>query len=210
MKKTQRLLALPALLATAVLVACEGAGPAGPMMDFDNQLMGAQAKKDKSAPTVDATVETTAIETADAVELLTRAVPLANDVSTSKVIGRAGGWIISWQGGVSLWVPAGALKKDVEITVTALAGDKVAFDFQPHGLSFHEPVRIGIVKGTGFAESEAFGVYYDGDPKNNPKVLEFFPVFDWDGFTVLETTHFSGYALASGSRGGSVLSGASF
>ena len=48
MKITQRLLALPLLLATALMVACEGAGPVGPMMDMDTHLMGAQAKGGKS------------------------------------------------------------------------------------------------------------------------------------------------------------------
>ena len=211
MNVKRRALALPLLLATAVLMACDGVGPAGPMMDLDDQLMGAQAKKNKSSTSDASSLESVTITAVDqSIEILTRAVPLANDISASKVIGKNGGWIISWEGGASLWVPPGALKKDVEITMTALAGDKVAFDFQPHGLRFHEPVRVGIVKGTGFSETSAFGVYYDGDAKSNPKFLEFFTVFDWDGFTVLETTHFSGYALASGSRGQKTLSGGSF
>ena len=206
MNGMKRGLGLTMMTAILALTACDAAGPTGPLSSVD-ALFAAPAKKKTTQVEPTTTEITTLVES---FEILTRTEPLAKDVSASKVIGRAGGYIASLEGGFGIWVPEGALRKDVNITVTALAGDKLAFDFQPHGLKFRAPVRIGILKGAGVGEESSVGVYYDGDPKNNPKFLEFFTVFDSAGFTMLETTHFSGYALASGSRSNRVLSSTSF
>ena len=207
---TQRTLRLPVLLAMAALAACDGTGPASPMIADDMPLMGAFAKGGKKLQNITIEETTSTAVLVEEITILDRWQPLAEDVVASKVIGRDGGFIINWQGGVNLYVPPGALKKDTEITVTALAGSKLAFDFQPHGLRFHEPVRIGIFKGLGVGEDSAIGVYYEGDPKGNPNILECYVVFDWDTYTALETNHFSGYALASGSKSSRSISGSSF
>lgn len=59
-----------------------------------------------------------------------------------KTIGKAGGVIEMKAHGLRFVVPAGALDKDVEITITALRGGVVAYDFQPHGLQFKKPATF--------------------------------------------------------------------
>ena len=82
-------------------------------------------------------------------DALRRHEPLLTDVSTSQVIGVEGGEIVIPTAGVSLVVPALALSADTQITVTALAGDAVAFEFAPHGLQFLVPAAIRVrVEGT--------------------------------------------------------------
>ena len=209
MNMTKRALILPVLLATAVMMGCDGVGPTSPAADWgEPQLTGALAKggngkgknstTEKSTTEDPTTVESTTSE--ETTEILTRIHPLSRDLTASAVIGEEGGWIGVQGGGLGLWVPAGALNQPVEITITAYAGDKLAYDFQPHGTKFKKPVRIGILNGLGFGQSASFGVYFEGDHKGKPKFLENFNVWSWQGFTMFETTHFSGYALASGAR----------
>jgi hypothetical protein len=39
-------------------------------------------------------------------------------------------------------IPRGALSSTTAITVTAVAGDKVQYEFGPHGLLFSQPVKV--------------------------------------------------------------------
>jgi hypothetical protein len=76
------------------------------------------------------------------VRAVTRAVPLANDISVSAVIGQQGGTISIPTAGLTLVVPKGAVSSDVKFTATALAGKIVAYDFQPHGTTFAVPLQF--------------------------------------------------------------------
>ena len=68
------------------------------------------------------------------------------DLAAGDQIGRDGGVVVSDDGRMSLEIPAGALEKSVEITITAVAGpDGAAADLyvmEPMGLVFERPVTV--------------------------------------------------------------------
>lgn len=70
--------------------------------------------------------------------------PLARDVSATHRIGPWGGLLTMREPGLNLWVPLGALSSDLDITMTARAGEDVLFDLEPHGTQFNHDVWISI------------------------------------------------------------------
>jgi len=145
-------------------------------------------------------------------DVLRRTDGLATDVAETRLIGPAGGSIEIRGAGVTLVIPPLALAEETEITVTALAGAPVAFEFAPHGLRFAVPAEVRISSAGTAAEelvrslpgvgrrhvSSLMGVYFEGDPASGVEPLENIDtwVHDWD--IVFEIRHFSGYACASG------------
>jgi len=73
---------------------------------------------------------------------LTRVTPLAQDISVSAVIGSKGGTISIPGAGLTLVVPPNAVRSNVTFTATALAGKLVAYEFQPHGVTFAVPLQF--------------------------------------------------------------------
>jgi hypothetical protein len=69
-----------------------------------------------------------------------RSTPLPYNITVRKTIGRAGGVLSIPAAGVSVVVPPGALNFDTQITMTARAGSLLAYDFEPHGITFNVPV----------------------------------------------------------------------
>jgi hypothetical protein len=76
------------------------------------------------------------------VNVVTRNTPLANPISASATIGLLGGQISIPAAGVKVVFPALALTQATRITVTAVAGNQVAYEFQPHGIRFLAPVQV--------------------------------------------------------------------
>jgi hypothetical protein len=76
------------------------------------------------------------------VQVVTRDVPLSNPVSTSKVIGILGGSLSLSGTGLRVVVPPLALTTSTRITVTAVAGKDVAYEFEPHGIRFVVPLVV--------------------------------------------------------------------
>lgn len=74
--------------------------------------------------------------------VLKRLTPLAADISVSATIGASGGSIAIPAAGGKIDIPKGALSQPTVITMTALAGPNVAYEFQPHGLTFAQPVKL--------------------------------------------------------------------
>ena len=74
--------------------------------------------------------------------VLKRLTPLASDISVSAIIDSKGGELKINEAGVKISFPAGALSSPTLITMTALAGPNVAYDFQPHGIVFAQPVKV--------------------------------------------------------------------
>jgi hypothetical protein len=72
---------------------------------------------------------------------LKRDAALAHDVTASAVIGPSGGRIALPGQGFTLVVPRGAVEKETHFTVTAIAGDLVAYEFEPHGTTFKVPLH---------------------------------------------------------------------
>jgi len=90
----------------------------------------------------DSLMQVTDITYSDTALALKRLTPLDSDISLSAVIGPLGGSIKINEAGGKIDIPAGALSDTVTITMTAKAGPNVAYEFQPHGITFAQPVKI--------------------------------------------------------------------
>jgi hypothetical protein len=82
--------------------------------------------------------------TLSAVTGLLRLTPLSQPVTRSVLVTRrAGGELRVPETGLRLTIPAGAIAKDtMTITVTALPGRLVAYEFEPHGTQFAKPLTF--------------------------------------------------------------------
>lgn len=76
------------------------------------------------------------------VKVVTRNTPLAAPISASATIGLLGGSINLPGTGMKIVFPALSVPAGTRITVTALAGNQVAYEFQPHGIRFLTPALI--------------------------------------------------------------------
>jgi hypothetical protein len=102
------------------------------------------------------------------VRILKRTKSLKASLTTFAVIGPAGGSLSIRAAGVEVTFARGAVSKPTRITLTAIEGTDVAYEFQPHGLKFSAPVvvRQDLKKTT--AESDALlaaslqGSYFEG------------------------------------------------
>ena len=142
--------------------------------------------------------------------------PLKTAITVSERIGPRGGVIEIEKLGVRIYFPRGALSEKIRITVRALGGSVVGFEFEPHGLIFDVPVEIRIDEdsplfanhedfddfdvedGSAYTLSGLMGVYFLGDPATGVVPLEILPIYVDGDELVLEIIHFSGYAVASG------------
>jgi hypothetical protein len=70
---------------------------------------------------------------------LTRTKPITTPVTVKATIGLLGG-VINGPGGLTVVVPPGAVLKNTNFSVTALAGDMVTYEFEPHGTRFLVPL----------------------------------------------------------------------
>lgn len=158
----------------------------------------------------------TASDLLTGVTVLTRDTPLAGDISVTGAIGKNGGTIEIPEAGIKVIFPRNALtppkaNQTFDITVTALKGDEVAYTFEPHGLTFREPViimqdyrntqayRDPLMLST--IEGAYFSALSDLDlVAATAKVSEFRPTdVDVTGSRIRFTVdHFSGYLIASG------------
>lgn len=116
--------------ATFAVSACSSERVAGPSFEVD-----AQAKSGLITNTLNI-----------AKSLVTKVTALrwsttVAEASASKVIGAAGGTITA-PGGLTLVVPKGAVSANTTFKVTRLAGNIVAYEFEPHGTTFAEPLTI--------------------------------------------------------------------
>jgi hypothetical protein len=145
------------------------------------------------------------------VSVVTRDTPLSSAVSASATIGAFGGQIVVPGTGLKVVVPPFAVTSPTTITVTALAGDQVAYEFEPHGKQFLVPLLItqnlvgtSAYSGGLITTHTLFGGYFasqsDLNPSNGTALVSeilgialnlsaktaTFPVF-----------HFSGYLIAT-------------
>lgn len=137
---------------------------------------------------------------------LKRKTPLAAPITVSKTIGILGGTIAIPQAGIAIVVPPLAVPSTKTITVTALAGDNVAYEFQPHGLKFTLPLVVtqDVSKTSatqnGLLSGLALKLGYFPDANHVTTVTELLNVqLDLLHLTAISTVwHFSGYIYASG------------
>jgi hypothetical protein len=74
------------------------------------------------------------------VNVVTRDTPLSAPQSASAFIGVFGGRISLPGAGLTVYIPPFALETPTVITVTAVAGNQVAYEFEPHGTQFRVPL----------------------------------------------------------------------
>lgn len=138
---------------------------------------------------------------------LQRITPLANDVVVTATIGNAGGTIVIPETGLTLVVPKGAIgKTDLTITVTALAGNTIAYEFEPHGTKFAKPLsviqsldgtRVGLFDVVYTLRGGYFKDIRQVDLKTGKaKLDEIYPVLLLGRKASFNITHFSGYMVS--------------
>jgi hypothetical protein len=162
----------------------------------------------------DSLMRVTDVTFSDTALVLKRLTPLDSDISVSALIGPEGGSIKINEAGGKIDIPAGALSAPTTITMTALAGANVAYEFQPHGITFAQPVKLQQDLRTTWASvypqllGLAHGAYYDNsldsdyvDPgKLFVRVKEHQLGYVESNATQLKfyLGHFSGYLVACG------------
>jgi hypothetical protein len=137
---------------------------------------------------------------------LQRTSPLAAPESASARIGMLGGQLSLPGAGLTVVVPPLALVTPVTITVTALAGSNVAYEFSPHGLQFVTPVvatqdlSVTQARAGGSIDPLLLFVGYFPSSSNPTSVTELLSL----QINLLQQTstvllpHFSGYIWSSG------------
>lgn len=137
-----------------------------------------------------------------------RDTPLAKSITVTKNIGILGGTIAIPQAGLVIVVPPLAVTGTKTISVTALAGDKLAYEFAPHGLKFTLPLvatqNITKTHNSGGGLLGVLKLGYFPDASHVTSVTELLSVqVDLLHTTAISTIwHFSGYIYAGGRDGG--------
>jgi hypothetical protein len=144
-----------------------------------------------------------------AVSVVTRNVPLAESQSTSAVIGIFGGRLSLPGTGLTVVVPPFAVTTPTTITVTAVAGREVAYEFEPHGTQFLVPLRVTqslsgtSVSNAGLTTLSAgyFQSIADLDQSNGTALVSELlgtSVSLWSNSASFSISHFSGYLIGTG------------
>jgi hypothetical protein len=137
---------------------------------------------------------------------LLRTAPLASSLTASATIGPLGGVLTVPGAGLTVVVPPLAVLTPTTMSVTALAGSAVAYEFAPHGIKFSVPlVATQSLKGTqaqtgGLINPLSLFAGYFPDANRVTSVSELLNLnINVLGQTsVLTIWHFSGYIIATG------------
>jgi len=162
-----------------------------------------------TAPTAGPAAPRSILSSPASVNVVTRNTPLATSLSATKTIGVLGGTISIPAAGITVVVPALALSSSTQITVTAVAGNQVAYEFAPHGITFNVPLVVTqslvgtSAQGTLLSVLKAgyFQNLTDLNPTNGTGVVsELLNASVGVGglTTVFPVYHFSGYLVATG------------
>jgi hypothetical protein len=120
---------------------------------------------------------------------------VAQSASATQTVGSGGG--IVRVGPHSLYIPPGALYRNVEITATAPAGKVVAVDFAPRGLRFARPTMLRMsYSECGLVSGLFLRIVYVDD---NQSIVEVLPLLGNDLLRQEvggKLTHFSSYVIA--------------
>ena len=196
--RVRSLAAVISLVAVSVTLAACGA--------TDSTAPSAPAAAPRVAPdAASPALLSTLLGTSQTITPAHRLTALAAPITVSKKIGVLGGTLAIPQAGITVVVPPLAVATTQTISITAMAGDKVAYEFAPHGLKFLAPlVMTQSLKNTD-ASNALLGllslkVGYFPDSKNVTSVTELLGVqLDLLNQTAITTLwHFSGYIVATG------------
>jgi hypothetical protein len=95
------------------------------------------------APTpVDNSSASKLLITPTTVQVVTRNTPLAAPITASATVGLLGAQINMPSVGLKVVIPPLAVKAGTKITVKAVAGNQIAYEFQPHGIRFLVPLIV--------------------------------------------------------------------
>jgi ZU5 domain len=195
MRRTVELVAVCLLAATLALSGCSDAPLPSELAD-------------------EAAVSFFSREPAPGFDAMKRRVPLPADLTITGTIGPEGGRLEIIEAGVTLVIPQAALSSPTVITMRALAGEAVAFEFAPHGLEFAAPASIRIRAAGTEAEQLLerpdrstfentplrgfLGVYFEGNAGEGAEPVENIETYLVKDALVFSIEHFSGYVSASG------------
>ena len=155
---------LIALVVAGVGIAACVDSATSPATKFSPSVRGPEMTRIRAT---DSLMNVTDVTYSDTGLVLKRLTPLDSDISVSAVIGPNGGSIKINEAGGKIDIPAGALSAPTTITMTALAGPNVAYEFQPHGITFAQPVKVQQDLRVTWASvypkllDAAHGAYYD-------------------------------------------------
>jgi len=140
---------------------------------------------------------------------LQRVTPLNQPIMTSAFIGVLGGVLSIPDAGLTVVVPPLALTSTRLISVTALPGAAVAYEFEPHGTQFLVPLvatqslaNTAAQPGGSINPLRLFvGYFPDGNNLLGVTEVLGLSIDALNQVGVFDISHFSGYILASGSDG---------
>jgi hypothetical protein len=128
---------------------------------------------------------------------------LKQPITKSATVGPLGGIVGLPVVGYSLIVPPLALTKATKITITAIPGKAVAFEFAPHGLKFKLPVvfMLDLFSTQHKLGSPLMGGYFTGVDQIDPKkgtanVIEQITTKLTGTLLIFPIKHFSGYLVS--------------
>jgi hypothetical protein len=197
----RRILLLTAAMTAVVAAACVSDSPnAPPSAPSASPASDAPAVPDVPNQNLLGLTSTTTVTP------LQRTKPLANPLSASANIGPLGGTLAIPGAGVVVVVPPLAVSSTQKITVTAVAGSNVAYEFAPHGLKFKLPLVVTQnLNGTAAATNGSInplslfaGYYPDSTKITSVSEILNVNVNLLNQLATFSVWHFSGYILASG------------
>jgi hypothetical protein len=141
--------------------------------------------------------------------VLKRPTPLAAPVSVAQLIGAEGGRIVVPGTGLTLTVPAGAVRTPTRFTITAPAGHGVWYEFGPSGARFDVPLVVTQELPTtllsGLLGAPKLDAVYFADGTQNEATgtalaKEILPISLNSTGTraTFKVSHFSGYMVSTG------------
>jgi hypothetical protein len=132
------LLVASAAIATAAIASCSS-----PDLGLRPKLsaVGGKPMMQKVQAT-DSVMNLTNTSYSDTAAVLKRTTALPADISVTALIGSAGGTLEIPSAGIRVEIPGKALSAPTQLTMTALKGDNVAYEFGPHGTLFNKPLKV--------------------------------------------------------------------
>ena len=197
----RRILLITSVFVAAVAAACVSTdtttAPGGPS--------GATAPTDPTAASANLT-SLLGLGSPTEVTPLLRNAPLAQSLSASATVGPLGGTLSLPGAGLLFVIPPLALSSRQTITVTAVAGSNVAYEFAPHGLKFNLPLvvtqNLGATQAgkNGLVNPLSLFAGYFPDSTKPTSITESLNVNVnlLNQVATFTVWHFSGYILASG------------
>lgn len=197
-RRTRFATLIASVAASAFLAACSADSPLAPEMQRSNGLLSS---------TVGGLVKTLTL-----VNALERDSALMQPIVRSFTFTRSGGKIEIPETGLRVDIPTDAIPgSTLTITVTALPGKSVAYDFQPHGTQFKKALTFRQdLEGTSWDHSDFRGTLNGGYFKDAAQLDllsgvaaldELFPITIKTHEVRFDINHFSGYMVSSGRRG---------